>query len=342
VFADKDLRVCLVDIDKEKAKTVKAGVMPFIEYGSEPLLKKTIDNGNLVVSDALSEISHAKFIIITIGTPLDQYLNPKIRAFLEFIDGLRKYVSQEQTIIIRSTIYPKTCEQSLKLFGKGDWKIAYCPERIVQGYAIKELKELPQIVSGLSESATKEAAELFELISPKVIITSVREAELIKLFSNAWRYIQFATANQFYMISNDFDVDYDKVKMSMVDGYERAVQLPGAGFAAGPCLLKDTMQLSAFDNHNFQLGYAAMCINEGLPNYIVTNLIRDQGDLDGITTVFDPIAHISSTITSPSIRLFLMSPKCSGVNATRSLVKSSLVHQILTPDDKLQKSPNTN
>jgi len=105
------------------------------------------------------------------------------------------------------------------------------------------------------------------------------EAELIKLFSNAWRYIQFATTNQFYMIANNFGVDYNKVRNAMKDGYERTATLPTAGFAAGPCLLKDTMQLAAFNSNNFLLGHTAMIINEGLPNFIVENL-RKKHNLD--------------------------------------------------------------
>ena len=101
------------------------------------------------------------------------------------------------------------------------------------------------------------------------------EAELIKLFSNSWRYIQFAIANQFYMISTDFGEDYDRIREIMIDGYERAKGLPGAGFAAGPCLLKDTMQVASFNNNQFLLGQAAMNVNEGLPNYIVNNLKKE-------------------------------------------------------------------
>ena len=167
----------------------------------------------------------------------------------------------------------------LNLLGKDkEWHVAYCPERIVKGYAIKELKDLPQIVAGLSDKAVEEASKLFENISSKIIRTSMGEAELVKLFSNAWRYIQFAVANQFYMFADNFEVDYDKVRNAMREGYERAHSLLGARFAAGPCLLKDTMQLSAFNANNFLLGHASMMINEGLPNYIVENL-RKKHDL---------------------------------------------------------------
>src|SRR3989344_2268816 len=107
-FADKGLNVCLNDIDKEKAELIKKGVMPFIEYGAEPILKKTLENGKLSVSLNTNSISQAKHVIIAIGTPVDEYLNPKTRAFLEFFDRISKHISPEQTIIIRSTVYPRT------------------------------------------------------------------------------------------------------------------------------------------------------------------------------------------------------------------------------------------
>lgn len=277
-FADKGLNVCLNDISKEKAELVKKGVMPFIEYDADPILKKVIENGKLSVSLDIDSVSQAKYVIIAVGTPVDEYLNPKTRIFLEFFEGLKKHLNQSQTIIIRSTVYPRTCQQILNLLGEGNWNVAYCPERIVQGYSIKELKKLPQIVAGLNEKAVEEASKLFSNLSPKIIRTSIGEAELVKLFTNALRYIQFAIANQFYMIARNFDVDYDNVRHAMTEGYDRARTLPTAGFAAGPCLLKDTMQLSAFNSNNFLLGHAAMMVNEGLPNFIVENL-RKKCDL---------------------------------------------------------------
>ncbi|MBL7055954.1 nucleotide sugar dehydrogenase [Candidatus Woesearchaeota archaeon] len=273
VFADKGLNVCLCDPNQDHADMIKKKKMPFIEYGAEKILKKVLVENKLHISPDNKEISNAKYVVIAIGTPVDEYLNPKTRSFLEFFDSIKSYLSLDQTIIIRSTVYPKTCEQILSRLGKEkNWKIAYCPERIVQGYSIEELNKLPQIVAGLSKEAIESASELFYTISPKIIKTKMGEAELVKLFSNAWRYIQFAVANQFYMISNNFGVDYDKVRYAMREGYERAHSVPGAGFAAGPCLLKDTMQLSAFNSNNFLLGHAAMMVNEGLPNYLVEEL----------------------------------------------------------------------
>lgn len=282
VFAHKGLKVCLYDINRINAAAVKGGEIPFIEYGAEAILREVTKSGNLKISTNTNDVSRAKYVIIAIGTPIDKYLNPHVRLFLESFAHLKRYLRRDQTIIVRSTVYPQTCAQVLKILGGKPWRVAYCPERIMQGYAIKELTELPQLVAGMTREAADKAEELFRRISPMTIRISMKEAELIKLFTNAWRYIQFAATNQFYMIAKSYNVDYDGLRKSMVAEYGRAASLPSAGFAAGPCLLKDTMQLAAFCGNNFQLGQAAMMINEGLPGFLVEEL-RKRHDLSKIS-----------------------------------------------------------
>lgn len=275
-FAEKGKKVLLYDINERVIEQVRRGEMPFIEYDAEPILKKVIGK-TLTLSSDMRDVAKAKYVIVAIGTPVDEYLNPKLRSLLDLFEKLRPHLSPKQTIVIRSTVYPRTCAkvlESLATDGK-NWKVAYAPERIAQGYAIRELRELPQLVAGMTPEAQEEAIALFSAIAPKVIPVTIEEAELAKLFSNAWRYIQFAVANQFYMMSEDLGVDFNAVRKAMVDGYGRAAGLPSAGFAAGPCLLKDTMQLAAFNHSNsFMLGQSAMHVNEGLPAFLVEQLRR--------------------------------------------------------------------
>ena len=119
-------------------------------------------------------------------------------------------------------------------------------------------------------------------IAPSIIHLDVEEAELAKLFANTWRYIQFAAANQLFMIANDFGLDFARIRDALKQDYPRLAGMPGPGLAAGPCLLKDTMQLAAFNNNNFTLGHASMMINEGLPLYMVSKL-EQQYDLSEMT-----------------------------------------------------------
>ena len=161
--------------------------------------------------------------------------------------------------------------------------LAFCPERIAEGHALEELHSLPQIVGADTDVAANRAAALFQALAASTIRTTTKEAELAKLFTNTWRYMKFAVANQFFMIADQAGVDYTNVLRAIRTDYPRAADLPGPGFAAGPCLFKDTMQLAAFTSDHFPLGQAAMQVNEGLPAYIVSALERRYGGLQGKT-----------------------------------------------------------
>lgn len=137
---------------------------------------------------------------------------------------------------------------------------------------MKELHELPQIIGVRSDSDFERASKIFSSLGVKTIRTTPEEAELAKLFTNTWRYIKFAAANQFWMMSNDSEVNFENVRDAIRIDYPRAADFPAAGFTAGPCLFKDTMQLAAFSNNTFALGNSAMMINEGLPLYLVEKL----------------------------------------------------------------------
>jgi UDP-N-acetyl-D-mannosaminuronic acid dehydrogenase len=179
-----------------------------------------------------------------------------------------------QCVILRSTVYPGTTEKVRDLIARSgrEVAVAFCPERVAEGRALEELVELPQIVSGCDGRAVEMAAALFGRIATTLIRLSPLEAELTKVFTNVWRYIQFATANQFFMIAADYGLDFYRIYEALTRDYPRMAGLPTSGFAAGPCLFKDTMQLAAATNNNFALGHAAMLVNEGLPNFLVRHL----------------------------------------------------------------------
>lgn len=161
----------------------------------------------------------------------------------------------------------------------GSCKLAFCPERILQGKGIEEIYKLPQIISGMTTEAEQEAEELFRGIAPKVLKLKPKEAELAKLMTNTWRYIEFAIANQFYMMAESQGLDFYKIFNAVKEDYPRAKHFAKPGLSAGPCLFKDTMQMSAFHKNNFFLGQAAMLVNEGLPVFLVDQLEEKLGSL---------------------------------------------------------------
>jgi UDP-N-acetyl-D-mannosaminuronic acid dehydrogenase len=220
-------------------------------------------------------VARARYIVVTIGTPIDEFQNPMLRLVEECMDTLLPYLSDDQTIILRSTIFPGVTEwvqRHLRANGKKT-RVAFCPERVVQGYSIRELQSLPQIVSGTTVEAENAAAQLFETIAPKIVRMIPKEAEFAKLISNAYRYITFATSNQFYMMVTSAGLDYHRLLGALKEDYPRMADLPRPGFAAGPCLYKDTLQLAAAYSDTFGLGYSAMQVNEGLPSFLVDQIV---------------------------------------------------------------------
>jgi UDP-N-acetyl-D-mannosaminuronic acid dehydrogenase len=283
-LVEAGLRVNVNDLNKDSLEALHAGRLPFIEHGAENVLSKALVNQRLVFTQASDRISTGGPVIITIGTPVDEFLNPVRKVVQDCVDALLPTLADGQLIVLRSTVFPGTTDwlaSYLKTRGRS-LKVAFCPERVVQGNGLKELRDMPQIVSGTTPDAEREAAALFEHIAPEVVVVSPMEAEFAKLFSNAYRYIEFAATNEFYLVAKSAGVDYQRVLKAMTHNYPRLKGMPRPGFAAGPCLVKDTMQLSAFARNQFGLGHAALLINEGLVLHVVDDIKR-RYDLAGIT-----------------------------------------------------------
>ena len=272
-FASKGQRVIIYDINQAALKMVKAKKAPFKEKGLQELLQKNVGK-TLFLSNKASVVAQAKYVVVIIGTPVDRYLNPELANISRFFGKLMPHFRSGQVLILRSTVFPGTTLNIKKLFKKAHKRVglAFCPERVAEGNALEEFEVLPQIVSAYDKETQKQAADLFSLIARETIIMKPLEAELAKIFTNSFRYINFAIANQFFRIAQTHGVDFYRIYDAVRHNYPRAKGLAKAGFAAGPCLFKDTMQLAAFSRNTFFLGHAAMLINEGLPDFVVSQL----------------------------------------------------------------------
>jgi UDP-N-acetyl-D-mannosaminuronic acid dehydrogenase len=283
-FAQSGLRVCAQDINQAAIAVVRAGRMPFIEEGAEPALREVLGRTLEVTGDP-AVIARSRWVVVVVGTPVDEHLNPTYLAIRRFFEGLLPHLRDGQCVVLRSTISPGTTEKVGQMIAQAglDVSVAFCPERVAEGRAMKELRVLPQIVSGCDRRAVELAAELFGRIASSLIELTPLEAELVKIFTNAWRYIQFAITNQFFMIATDCGLEYYRIYDALRRDYPRMAGVPRSGFAAGPCLFKDTMQLAAAANNTFPLGHSAMLINEGLPNFLVRHA-RQRYRLATMTT----------------------------------------------------------
>ncbi|MGI8869087.1 MAG: nucleotide sugar dehydrogenase [Mycobacteriales bacterium] len=273
-LADRGATVLISDTDTATVDRINRAAMPFLEPGAPAALARVIADARLTATSDPAALEKVGTVVVVIGTPVDEHLNPDFDAIPRALAAISDYLRDGQLIVLRSTVYPgvtKLVERTLAARGlKVD--VAFCPERIAEGKAMSELYELPQIVGARDDRTYERAAAVFSLLTDKLVRLDPEEAELAKLITNNWRYLKFAAANQFYMIANNQGLDYERIRLALIEGYPRASGLPRAGFAAGPCLFKDTMQLAAFNDNNYFLGHSAMLVNEGLPLYVIRRL----------------------------------------------------------------------
>lgn len=273
-LASRGKRTVVYDVSESAVARIRKAQMPFIEPGADSVLEKVVAEDMLTASTDPAVVATAENVIVVIGTPVDEHLNPDPNAIPRALTTCAPFFRDGQLLALRSTIYPGVTAQVRSMVTDMglDVDVAFCPERIAEHKAMTELFELPQIVSGYTDRAIARAGALFGALTETIVELTPEEAELAKLFTNTWRYIKFAAVNQFYMMANSKGIDFERVRAGLTQDYPRAQDMPGPGFAAGPCLFKDTMQLAAFSDNTFQLGHSAMLVNEGLPLYIASQL----------------------------------------------------------------------
>lgn len=283
-FASRGRRTVVYDVSERAVDQILAARMPFIEPGADGVLADVVASGMLTASVDPAVVATAEHVVVVIGTPVDEHLNPDPSAIPRALTECAPYFRDGQLLALRSTIYPGVTGLVRDMVADMglDMDVAFCPERIAEHRAMTELFELPQIVSGYTERSIERAGALFGSLTGSIVELTPEEAELAKLFTNTWRYIKFAAVNQFYMMANSKGVDFERVRKGLTQDYPRAQDMPGAGFAAGPCLFKDTMQLAAFSDNTFNLGHSAMLVNEGLPLYVASQLAQSH-DLKNLT-----------------------------------------------------------
>jgi UDP-N-acetyl-D-mannosaminuronic acid dehydrogenase len=273
VLADRGIDVVGLDIDEDVVSRLHQGTMPFWEEGAEDLLRKHIGNAFVPSTDS-SAVEGCNYVVLTLGTPVDENMNPDLSQIDRALDEIRSRLRPGQTLVLRSTVSPGTTrwvmakvEDEFGLKAGTDIFLAFCPERIAEGRALAELTSIPQIVGGVNRESTIRATQLFEKLGIECLPTDDTSAELAKLFTNMYRYISFAMANEFMIIADQWDRDINHVVHLVNHGYKRG-GLAAPGFTAGPCLFKDGFFL--VNQFPFtELISTAWKINESVPLFLV-------------------------------------------------------------------------
>ena len=288
VFATKGIKVKGIEVNHKMVESIKNSKCPFHDPPLQENLEKAIKLNNLQIIKNINETDNdIDIFIITVGTPVTPDNSVDYSQLFSALEEICKINLKEKMLIFRSTMPPKTTvdiiipliENKTGLIAGKDFAIGVCPERILEGKAIKEIFELPEIIGGINKDSDKIATQLFMTINPEkeFSYTSPSGAELAKLFTNIYRYISFALSNEFAIWAEIYGLDATKLINIANYKYERS-NVPIPGFVGGPCLSKDGTFLD--NNTTFSsIVSAAWKLNESIPRHIVNNIKRVSGNL---------------------------------------------------------------
>ena len=227
-LADVGFKVTGIDSNEEIVDKLNQGIPHIHEIGLESLLKFHIGK-NLTVQSTSSQ-SDSDVYILCVQTPIDENNEP----ILEYLNGATQYVadnlSKNNLVIIRSTVPIGTTrtniipllEESSNLNSDKDFYVSSAPERTIAGKALKEIRELPQVIAGFNSTSLQLANNLFNKLTSTIVnVDSLEEAELIKLMDNSFRDLIFAYSNQIALIADNYNIDTSKLIQAANEGYPR-------------------------------------------------------------------------------------------------------------------------
>lgn len=273
-----------VDINEAVVKSISAGRVPFIEEDAEETLARTLQTGRLKMTTDISVVAECDVVVIILGTPIDENLNPMIMPLIQLFDSLKPYLHAGQLLVLRSTVSPGTTDNIRTLVEKTtgltvseDVALVFAPERVVQGKALLEIPALPQLIGAYDENSFRRAEEFFQtFVHNKCIRLTPVEAELAKLMCNMARYISFALANEFSLIADEYNSNVHRIFEACSYDYPRfRVPTPGPN-VSGPCLFKDGFFLA--ERFPFpELILTGFKINESMPVHIFKKIRKKTG-----------------------------------------------------------------
>ncbi len=342
VSAKKGYKVHGIEINNKVIESLNAGKADFHEEGINESIRSVLGS-QLTVSKDLNSLDPKTIdcVIITVGTPLNEEKEINTNYILSALDSIKPIYNGDQLIILRSTVSVGLTREivvpylaKMVSIQKSQVKIAFCPERTIEGNAINELEMLPQIIGALNNESYNLAEEFFRKITPTILqVDSLEAAELVKLFNNAYRDVEFSVGNYFNHIAQSFGID--GVKLIKVANYlypRSRIALPG--LVGGPCLEKDSYilvdKMPSDKGKNFILG--ARKHNESIDKDIaewIINISREKSYKNiGISGLaFKGKPDTSDLRGSPSLNIVKLLED-SGINDIS-------VHDFLVPNSEL-------
>jgi len=295
-FLRRGLRVIGVDIDEGKLNGIREGRVKFFEAGVREAIAEGLKTGALrLTSDAVEASRQSRVKVVTVPIHLDW--NSKTVRFDAFIDALTSIgegLSAGDLVVIESSAPPGTTERVARpvlestsgLRAEEDFLLAYSPERVYVGRALRDIEEnYPKIVAGVGPRSLDAVARLYLLVARKGVVrlSSTTAAEFEKLAEGVYRDAVIALSNELALAAHALGINYYEVREAANTQPYCHLLLPGPG-VGGPCvpsypyfLMSEAVKAGA----SMELTRLARIINESMPS-IVASLAHELVVMHGL------------------------------------------------------------
>jgi len=278
VMARAGLRVVGVDSDPAVAATIRGGNAPFFEPGLAAELA-SLPAGQLTVRTLVPAVLPSA-VVICAGTSVDPVSRqPDLTSFDLAVDAVAASLGPDTLVIVRSTVPVGTCRQRVlpKLARRQAAPLlAACPERTIQGRAMTEVRQLPQVIGGLDARSAQRAGQLLLRVAPRqTVVSSLEAAELVKLINNVHTDMIYGFGNEVALLASTLGLDAGELINAANAGYPRP-DLSRPGYVGGSCLTKDPyllMHSVQGANVSLPLTAAAREVNEAVPRQVTEQVI---------------------------------------------------------------------
>lgn len=285
MFASKGIATLAVDIDAARVDKINRGISPI--EGEEPglaeLISEAAGSGRLVATTDYARISAADAIIVCVDTPIDEATKrPVLNVLRSAVSSVGKHMRHGALVSIESTLPPRTMQDVVMpiLEGSGmkagrDFLLVHCPERVMPGRLLKNLKEYDRVLGGHDAASVEAGKELYSMIMDGRLHTSdLLHAEISKTLENAYRDVQIAFANEVALACEELGADAFEVRRLINTCPFRDMHIPGAG-VGGHCLPKDSwLFASSLNEFRPTIITSARDTNERMPVHMV-ELVED-------------------------------------------------------------------
>ena len=289
MFASSGHTVVGFDVNKKVIEALNQGKVIIEEPYLEEMVEKAVKQGNLRASDKPEE---ADAFIICVPTPILPDKSPDLSYVESGVKVIIPYLKKGNIVILESTSPPGTTRDFmgsiLKESGfdpEEDLYIAYCPERVLPGKILKELRENSRVVGGINEKSAEVVKNLYKsFVEGEIYTSDATTAEMCKLMENTYRDVNIALANELAMLCEKMGVNaWDVIRFA--NKHPRVnLHMPGPG-VGGHCIAVDPWFIVSNQPETAKIINLARNTNDGMPHYVFEKIKNLTSDVDGVRKV---------------------------------------------------------